>query len=110
MLREGRVTEAQALRREHSSLIKSLFEASTKVIRVEEARGKLIRLDTALSMVSEALAAPIITLRRLPELAQNSEQRARLEAFMNGVLEEIKAGAVRGFNSTNPNAERTAAS
>ena len=96
-LREGRVTEAQALRREHSSLIKSLFEASTKLIRVEEARGRLIRLDTALSMVSEALSAPVITLRRLPELAQTPEQRARLEAFLNAVLSEIQEGAHRSL-------------
>jgi hypothetical protein len=97
MLREGRVSEAQALRREHASMIKSLFDASAKLLKLEEARGKLVTLDRALAMISEALSEPVILLRQLPSLGRDEAERSKLQAFLNGILEAMTEGARRGL-------------
>jgi hypothetical protein len=100
MLREGRVSEAQALRREHASIIKSLFDASSKLLKLEEARGKLVSLDTALSMISESLSEPVILLRQLPSVARDSAERDRLQSIVYGILDAMKEGARRGLERT----------
>jgi hypothetical protein len=97
LLRQGKVAEVAALRREHCAVIKSLFDAETKAIRIAETRGKLITVDKALAMITEALAEPILLLRQLPNLAPDEAGRQRLQAFVNGVLDAIKAGAHRGL-------------
>jgi hypothetical protein len=73
-----------------------LYAAEEKLIRIGESRGKLISIDRALGMINEALQSAILVLRRLPELARDPEQRLALEAFLNAVLEECKAGAIEG--------------
>ena len=100
LLRQGKVAEAAVLRREHVATVKALFDAETKAIKIAETRGRLISVDRALGMISEALTAPLIMLRRLPELGRDPEERKRLEAFLNAVLNEIKDGAQRSFNRT----------
>ena len=97
LLRAGKVAEVAALRREHVAVIKAIYDAESKRIKIDEARGKLISVDRALSMISEALAAPIILLRRLPELGHDEAERKRLEVFLNAVLNEIRDGAQRGL-------------
>jgi hypothetical protein len=97
LLRQGKVAEVAALRREHVAVIKAIYDAESKRIKIDEARGKLISVDKALSMISEALAAPIIMLRRLPELGRDPEERKRLEVFLNAVLNEMRDGGQRGL-------------
>jgi hypothetical protein len=53
----------------------------------------LISVDKALGLINEAMQSAIVVLRRLPEMGRNPEERRRLEAFLNGVLSEIKRGA-----------------
>jgi len=95
--KEGKVAEATILRREHVAVIKAIYDAESKLIKIDEARGRLISVDRALSMINEAMQSAILVLRRLPEMGRTPEERARLEAFMNGVLAEIKAGAAAGL-------------
>ena len=97
LLKEDKVAEAVVLRKEHAGVVRSLFDAESKMLRLNEARGRLISVDTALNMISEALAAPVITLRRLPDLARDPEERRRLETFLNAVLHEIQNGAEIGL-------------
>ena len=92
-LREGRIAESQALRREHSTLVKNIFDTSSKLLRLQVDSGKLVTLDTALRMISDSLAPVIIQLRRLPDLARDPADRPRFEAFLNAVLNEMKDGA-----------------
>jgi len=96
-LRQGKVAEAAVLRREHVATVKALFDAETKAIRIAETRGRLITVDRALSMISEALVEPIIMVRQLPSLARDSAERDRLQAIVNGILEAVKEGARRGL-------------
>ena len=63
------------------------------MIKINVSRGKYVTVDMALSMIDAALKEAILTLRRLPELARDGEERPRLEAFMNGVLDAIRSGA-----------------
>jgi uncharacterized protein YnzC (UPF0291/DUF896 family) len=100
LLRVGKVAEVAALRREHVAVVKAVFDAETKSIKIAETRGKLITVDKALSMISEALSEPLIMLRQLPSLAGDEAGRARLSAFVNGVLDAIRAGAARGLERT----------
>ena len=82
---------------ERVAVIKAIYDAESKLIKIDEARGRLISVDRALSMINEAMQSAILVLRRLPEMGRTPEERARLEAFMNGVLAEIKAGAAAGL-------------
>lgn len=95
--KEDRTAEAITLRREHVAAVKAIYDAESKLIKISEARAKLISMDRALSMINEAMQSAILVLRRLPELGRNPEERGRLEAFMNAVLTEIKAGAANGL-------------
>jgi len=97
LIRQGKVTEASVLRREHVGVIKALYDAESKLIKINEARGRLISVDRALSLINDAMQSAILVLRRLPEMGRDPDERHRLEAFMNGVLTEIKAGAAEGL-------------
>ena len=88
--REGRTPEAISLRREHVTAIKALYDAESKLIKINEARGRLISVDRAFAMINEAMQSAILVLRRLPEMGRDPDERRRLEAFMNGVLVEIR--------------------
>jgi len=103
LLREGKVAEIAALRREHVGVVKALFDAETKAIRIAETRGKLITLDRALSMISEAFTEPLILLRQLPDLGRDTAERARLQTFVNGVLDAVKSAAHRSLEQTGTN-------
>ena len=102
LLRQGKVAEAAVLRREHVATVKALFDAEIKAIKIAETRGKLVSLDTALSMISESLSEPIIMLRQLPSLGRDEAERAKLEAFLSGILEAMKEGARRGPERSAP--------
>jgi hypothetical protein len=95
--KENRVPESIILRREHVQAIKAIYDAEAKLIKINEARAKLISVDRALSMINEAVQAAILVLRRLPEMGRDADERRRLEAFMNGVLAELKTGAADGL-------------
>jgi hypothetical protein len=97
-LKADNVTAAVALRREHCTALRTLYGAEEKLIKINVSRGKYVTLETALNMIDAALKEAILTIRRLPELARNPEERPRLEAFMNGVLDAIRAGAERSLN------------
>lgn len=97
LLKEGKVAEAAALRREHVATVKALFDAETKSIKIAETRGRLISVDRALSMVNEAVAEPLIMLRQLPSLAKDDADRARFNAIVNGILVAMREGAARGL-------------
>jgi hypothetical protein len=102
LLRQGKVAEAAVLRREHVATVKALFDAETKAIRIAEARGKLVTVDRALAMISESLAEPLVMLRQLPSLAKDAEERDKLQAFVNGILEAMKDGARKGWERSAP--------
>jgi len=57
--KEGKVAEATILRREHVAVIKAIYDAESKLIKIDEARGRLISVDRALSMINEALQSAI---------------------------------------------------
>jgi hypothetical protein len=101
-LASDNITAAVSLRREHVAVLRTLYNAEEKMLKIDEARGRLISVDKALGLISEALSAPLILLRRLPELGKDPEERKRLEAFLSAVLNEIKDGAQRGFNRSGP--------
>jgi hypothetical protein len=94
--REHKLSEAISLRREHVSAIRTLYEAESKLIKIQESRGKLIPVEKALAIVNNAIQSGIVVLRRLPELGKTPEERRRLEAFLNAVLTELKDGAAAG--------------
>lgn len=96
-IKADNVTAAVALRREHCTALKTLYGAEEKLIKIQQTRGKLVSIERALSMINEALRAPVLLLRRLPDLARTPEERPRLEAFLNGVLNEMKMGAADGL-------------
>lgn len=106
--KEGNIAAIVALRREHVTALKTLYGAEEKLIRIGEKRGRLVGLDRAQAMIGEALRAPVITLRRLPELARTPEERVRLEAFLNAVLNEIKLGAAEGLKYSGSSKETRA--
>lgn len=95
-LREKKIGEAISLRREHATAVRALYEAESKSIKIQEARGKLIPVEKALAIVNNSIQSGIVVLRRLPELGKTPEERRRLEAFLNAVLTEIKDGAAAG--------------
>jgi hypothetical protein len=92
-----KIAEAISLRREHVAAIKALYDAESKLIKINETRGRLISVDRALNMINEAMRSSILLLRRLPDLARTPEERGRLEAFLNAVLNEMKMGAAEGL-------------
>ena len=94
----GQIPESITLRREHVAAIKAIYDAESKLIKINETRGRLVSVDRALNLINDAMQSAILVLRRLPELGRDPEERRRLEAFLNGVLAEIKSGAVEGFN------------
>jgi hypothetical protein len=94
--REGKLSEAISLRREHVSAIRAVYEAESKLVKIQEMRGKLIPVEKALAIVNNAIQSGIVVLRRLPELGKTPEERRRLEAFLNAVLTELKDGAAAG--------------
>lgn len=96
--KDGRIADGINLRREHVAAIKAIYEAEAKSIKINEARGRLISVDRALNLINDAMQSAILVLRRLPELGRTPEERARLEAFLNGVLAEIRTGAATGLN------------
>ena len=97
LLKEGRLAEAAALRREHVGTVKSLFDCETRALKIAEARGKLISIEQALSIVNNSLQSGLLVLRRLPELAKTVEERTRLESFLASVLNEFRAGAAESL-------------
>jgi hypothetical protein len=50
-LKENRAAEAISLRREHGQLLRSLFDASAKLLKLEESSGKVIGVDKALALI-----------------------------------------------------------
>lgn len=101
LLKQGKVAEAAALRREHVAIVKALFDAETKAIKIAETRGRLITVDRALAMVNEAVAEPLIMLRQLPNLAKDDAERAKFDAIVNGILVAMREGAARGLELSN---------
>ncbi len=99
LLKEGRLSEAAALRREHVGTVKALFDAESRALKIGEARGRLIRVSVALELVNNSIQAGLLVLRRLPELGRTPEERARLEAFLSSVLNEFRAGAAGSVHS-----------
>lgn len=99
-LKADNLTAAVALRREYCTALRTLYNAEEKLIKINVSRGKYVTVERALNMIDESLKAPILMLRRLPDLGRDSEERAKLEAFLNAVLNEMKAGAERGLNRT----------
>lgn len=95
--KEKKVAEATILRREHVAAIKAIYDAEVKVIKIREIRGRLFSADRCLNMINGAIQAATLVLRRLPELGKTPEERKRLEAFMNSVLNEFKTGAADGL-------------
>ena len=93
LIKEGRLSEAASLRRDHISVVKGLFDAESRAIKIAESRGQLIRVEVALNMISASLAEPILMLRQLPNIAQTPQEKARLETCVNGILSTIRDGA-----------------
>jgi len=89
--------EAASLRKQHLDALRGLYEAETKLIKIDQARGKLASIDRTLMMIDAAFKPAVQVLRRLPELGRDAEEKQRLEAFMNAVLNEIKLGAAEGL-------------
>jgi hypothetical protein len=85
------------LRREHVAAIKALYDAESKLIKINEARGRLITVDRALGMINDAMQSAILLLRQLPHLARDPQEKQKLEAFLTAVLSEIKMGAANGL-------------
>ena len=103
-IKDNNVMASVALRREHCTALRTLYGAEEKLIKINVSRGKYVTVDMALSMIDAALKEAILTLRRLPELARNPDERPRLEAFMNGVLDAIRSGAERVCKRSEPEA------
>ena len=97
LLKAGRIAEAASMRAQHASVLKSLFDAELKVMRLAERRGELISVERALAMINSSFAELLITLRRLPDLGKTPEEKSKLEAFLAGCLEAMKRGAEEGF-------------
>lgn len=97
-LKKHQIPESVVLRREHITALRALYDSEVRLIKIGEARGQLIRVERALNLINECLQSGILVLRRLPELARDAEQRQALEAFMNGVLSELKSGAAEGVS------------
>ena len=98
LLAKDEVPKAIALRQQHASMIKSLFDCETKALRLAQDRGELISLQAAEEMVINALREPVMLARQLPGLARDQSQKSALEAFANGLLEAIKSGAAGSLN------------
>jgi hypothetical protein len=98
-IKEDNLTASVALRREHCTALKTLYNAEEKLIRINVSRGKLIAVSEALSMINNSLQSGITVLRRLPELGRTPEERTRLAAFLNSVLNEFRAGAATSVHS-----------
>jgi hypothetical protein len=98
-LAADRIMESVLLRREHVTALRALYDAEAKLLKINQARGKLVSTDRALGMINEAIQSAVQVLRRLPELGRDQAERQRLEAFMNAVLNEIKLGAGEGFRN-----------
>ena len=69
------------------------------MLKINEAKDNLIRVERVLGMINEAMQEAILILRRLLELARDPDEKHRLETFMNGALGAIKAGAAEGFKN-----------
>ena len=99
LLEENRIGEASALRIQHAAMIKGLFDAETKAMRLAQERGKLIPVEVALDMITESLREVTLMLRQLPEMGRDESEREKLSAFSKGCLEAIRTGAEAGFNA-----------
>jgi hypothetical protein len=53
-------------------------------------RGKLVRVEAALSMIDGAIKEVGFMLRQLPDLGKSPEEKARLGAFLSAVLNAMK--------------------
>jgi hypothetical protein len=89
----GQVQQATALRREYIQSLAALSVAEAKLMKLQQERLQLISVSRALKIVDDGLQAGLTALRRLPELACDGAEKARLEEFLNAVLEEFRRGA-----------------
>ena len=102
LLSESRVSEAAALRREYSQVLKSVYDCEVKKLKFDEARGRLVTIDTAWSIIAGATQEALLLLRQLPGLAKTPEERGKLETFLAAVLNAFKDGATEGMRKEMP--------
>ena len=98
-LKAGQIPEAIAMRQQHGQLLRSLFDAEAKLMKLAEQRGELVSVDRAVSMVYAAMSEAVILLRRLPDLGRDEAEKARLTAFMSAVLQAMRDGAEAGLKN-----------
>ena len=87
------------MRQQHGQLLRSLFDAEAKLMKLAEQRGELVSVDRAVAMVYAAMSEAVILLRRLPDLGRDEAEKARLTAFMSAVLQALRDGAKAGLKN-----------
>jgi hypothetical protein len=99
LLKEGRVGEAASVRAQHASVLKSLFDAEVKVMKLAEQRGELVKLERAVGMITTAMSEAVVLLRQLPSLGRDEAEKQKLTVFMTAVLQAMRTGAEAGFKN-----------
>ena len=100
LLKHGAISEVIALRQQHAAMIRHLFDAEAKALKLREEREELISVERALGMINSSFSELLIVLRRLPDLAKSPEQKSALESFLAGCLGAMKRGAENGFQKS----------
>jgi hypothetical protein len=81
------------LRREQRVAIAALLAAERDIVRLEKDRGKLVSLDVAKDLISNALLPAIIAIRRMPESGENDREKARLRVLSESLLAVMRDSA-----------------
>jgi hypothetical protein len=76
----------ERLRKEQRATIASIIATENAVVKLEKNRGKLIEMDAAKDLVSNALMPIVVEIRRLPQKAESDHERIRLSAIAESLL------------------------
>ena len=87
------------LRREHRDASKALLNAERQVVDLERERGRLISVDAYKDKVTKVLAPILIEIRKLPDTAENEEQKVKFAAVATRLLAIVRESAQEVYGS-----------
>ena len=87
------------LRREHRNASKALLNAERQVVELERERGRLIAVDAYKDKITKVLAPILIEIRKLPDTAENEEQKVKFAAVATRLLAIVRESAQEVYGS-----------
>src|SRR5258708_4379557 len=87
------------LRREHRDASKALLNAERSVRKLEQERGRLITVDAYKDKITKVLAPILIEIRKLPDAAENEDEKVKFSAIATRLLGIMRESAQEVYGS-----------